>query len=124
MNYWEQRKSFWTTPAGVLLEIAAVVGILAFALIALNMFSSPFPIIEQFKASPIEISPGETSILSWSVIGGTEVVIDHGVGRVDLKGTKAVSPAQTTIYTLSAANGTRNVSSSAKVIVETRSVET
>lgn len=119
MNYWEKRKSFWTTPAGVMLEITAVVGILALALIALNMFSSPFPIIEQFKASPMAISPGETSTLNWSVIGATEVVIDHGVGRVDLKGTKAVSPVETTTYTLSAANDTRNVSSSAKVMVET-----
>lgn len=118
MNYWEQRRSFWTTPAGVLLEIVAVVAILACALIALNIFSSPFPIIEHFKASPVTISPGETSTLSWSVIGATGVVIDQGIGRVELKGMRAVSPEETTIYTLSAVNGTRNVSSSAKVIVE------
>jgi hypothetical protein len=117
MNYWESRKSFWTTPKGFILQITAILIILGGALITLNLYTSPFPVIEYFDAKPVAISPGEATILSWSVVGATTVEIDQGVGIVVLKGTTKVSLSGTTTYTLTAVNGTRNRKRSLKVMV-------
>ena len=117
MNYWESRKSFWTTPKGFILQITAILIILGGALIFLNLYTSPFPVIEYFDAKPVAISPGEATTLSWSVIGATTVEIDQGIGIVVLKGATKVSPSETTTYTLTAVNGTRNRTRSVKVMV-------
>ena len=117
MNYWESRRSFWTTLKGFILQIAAILIILAAALITLNLYITPFPVIEYFDARPVAISPGEATNLSWSVIGATTIEIDQGVGSVMLKGATKVSPSETTTYTLTAVNGTRNRSISIKVMV-------
>lgn len=118
VSYWESRKSFWTTPKGTAIYIAIVLALLAGCLIALNIYSSPFPVIESFKASPFIISPGGTSNLSWEVIGADMVKISPGIGGVELKGFKLVSPSTTTTYTLIAINGTRNRTAEATVRVE------
>jgi hypothetical protein len=118
MNYWESRKSFWTTPKGFMLQIAAILVILGGALLALNVFTSPYPVIEYFEAHPMAISQGEQATLSWSVVGATLVVIDQGVGVVSLKDVKRVSPISTTTFTLTAINGTNNRTRSAKVMVK------
>jgi hypothetical protein len=117
MNYWESRRSFWTTPKGFILQIAAILIILVGALITLNLYITPFPVIEYFDARPVAISPGEATNLSWSVIGATAIEIDQGVGSVMLKGATKVFPSETTTYTLTAVNGTRNRSISIKVMV-------
>ncbi len=83
----------------------------------LNLYTSPFPVIEYFDAKPVAISPGEGTILSWSVVGATIVEIDQGVGIVALKGAMRVSPSETTTYTLMAVNGTRNRTRSVRVMV-------
>jgi hypothetical protein len=116
MNYWESRKSFWTTPKGFLLQITAILIIMGGALIALNLYTSPFPVIEYFDAKPVTISPGEASVLSWSVVGATTVEIDQGVGSVAFKGEMKVTPSETTTYTLTAVNGTRNRTRSVRVM--------
>jgi hypothetical protein len=118
MNYWESRKSFWTTPKGFILQIAAILIILGGALVALNLYTSPYPVIEYFNAKPVAISPGEATILSWSVVGATTVEIDQGVGIVVPKGAVSVSPSETTTYTLTAVDGSRNRTSSVKVMVK------
>lgn len=118
MNYWESRKSFWTTPKGFILQIAAILILLGGALLILNLFTSPFPVIEYFDAKPMAISSGEPAILSWSVVGATSVEIDQGVGSVLSKGLTKVSPSVTTTYTLTAINGTANRTRSAKVMVK------
>ena len=118
MNYWESRKSFWTTPRGFILQITAILIILGGALIVLNLYTSPFPVIEYFDAKPVAISPGEGTILSWSVVGATTVEIDQGFGIVALKGAMSVSPSETTTYTLMAVNGTRNRTRSVRVMVK------
>ena len=117
MNYWESRKSFWTTPKGFILQITAILIILGGALITLNLYTSPFPVIEYFDAKPVVISPGEATILSWSVVGATTVEIDQGVGIVVQKGAISVSSSETKIYTLTAINGTRNRTRSVRVMV-------
>jgi hypothetical protein len=64
-------------------------------------------VIEYFKASPVAVGPGDVSTLSWSVVGATAVFID-GIGGVELRGMRGVSPPETTVYRLTAVNGTRN----------------
>lgn len=120
MNYWESRKSFWTTPKGFVLQITAILIVLVGGLIALNLYTSPFPVIEYFDAKPAAISPGEATTLSWSVVGATTVEIDQGVGNIVLKGAMTVSPSETTTYTLTAVNGTRNRTRSVRVMVNSQ----
>jgi hypothetical protein len=117
MNYWESRKSFWTTPKGLVLQVAAIFTIFGGLLIALNVFTSPFPVIEFLEAKPVVINQNEVSTLSWSVIGATEVKIDHDIGSVTSIGSTKVSPSETTTYTLTAINGTRSRTKEAKIMV-------
>lgn len=118
MNYWESRRSFWTTPKGFILQIAAILIILCGAIVALNLFTSPFPVIEYFEARPMSIDTGESSTLSWSAIGATSVEIDQGVGSVALRGSREVSPAETATFTLTAINGSRNRTKTVRMIVK------
>ena len=60
------------------------------------------PQIIRFEANPLNIAPGGSSTLSWTTSGATQVSISPGVGSVELNGSRAVSPAQTTTYTLTA----------------------
>jgi hypothetical protein len=118
MNYWERQKSFWKTPWGMVLYFLLLIALLAGGLLALNHFSSPFPVIETFRAGPVVIGQGEAANLSWSVAGAERVEIDQGIGVVDGSGFWRVSPRETTIYTLTAINGTSIRSAEARVIVE------
>ena len=59
--------------------------------------------ILSFTANPSTIGQGESSTLSWSISNGTGASIDNGVGSVNAtSGSKSVSPAATTTYTLTA----------------------
>ncbi len=118
MNYWEMQRSFWKTPAGIAIWLALLVAVLGGGLLALNVFVSPYPVIEFFDAKPVAISPGEASNLSWSVVGAGRVEIHPGIGPVAEKGFKMVYPSATTSYTLMAVNGTRNRSIDARVLVQ------
>ncbi len=118
ISYWERRKSFWSSPKGTIIYIALVLILLVGGLIALNIYSSPFPIIKSFEASPLVITPGGISNLSWEVIGAESVKISPGIGGVEKKGFRQVSPPTTTVYTLIAINGTRNRTAEAMVRVE------
>jgi len=62
------------------------------------------PVISSFEAAPPGITAGSSSTLSWNVSNATAVTIDNGVGSVGLVGTRAVTPAADTTYTLTAAN--------------------
>jgi hypothetical protein len=118
MNYWEMQKSFWKTPTGIVVWVVLLAAILGGGLLALNVFVSPYPVIEFFDAKPMVIGLGNASNLSWSVIGASWVEIDPGIGRVELKGSRRVSPLQTTTYTLTTVNGTRSRSRDVQVIVK------
>ncbi len=117
MNYWEAQKSFWKTPAGLAIWIALLVAILGGGLLALNLFVSPYPVIESFDANPAVIREGEAANLSWSVVGASHVFIDHGIGQVALKGFVSAAPSETTTYELVAVNGSRNGSMQVRVMV-------
>lgn len=117
MNYWETQKSFWKTPSGVAIWMGLLAIILGGLLLALNLLVSPFPIIESFDVDPVLIQPGGSANLSWSVIGATHVAIDQGIGTVEPRGIRSVSPSETSVYTLTAINGTRNRSVDVRIIV-------
>jgi len=55
-----------------------------------------------FAADPQSITLGESSTLSWATTHADSVNIDQGIGSVDLNGSVAVSPQETTTYTLTA----------------------
>jgi len=117
MNYWEMQKSFWKTPTGIAIWFTLLLAIIGGGLLALNVFVSPYPVIEFFDANPVAVAPGEASNLSWSVIGAGQVEIDQEIGSVGLRGSTLVTPNETTTYTLVAVNGTRNRSLDVKVVV-------
>jgi hypothetical protein len=75
------------------------------------------PAINSFNASPSSISAGQSSELDWTVTGATSVSIDQGIGNVALSGTRAVSPATTTVYTLTASNSAGSVTATTQVAV-------
>ncbi len=65
------------------------------------------PKIELFEASPGEIRPSESSILSWKVSGvglAANVSIEPEIGPVAREGMFALLPEETTTYTISASN--------------------
>ena len=76
------------------------------------------PAIIVFSNNPTTISAGGASTLLWNVTGATSVSIDQGIGQVDVAGSRAVSPAKSTVYTISATNATGTViRTSATIIV-------
>src|SRR4030042_3793599 len=80
--------------------------------------SSQAPVISSFDADPSTIAAGESSTLSWSVVGATTVSIDQGIGNVALAGRRAVVPSATTVYTLTATNAAGvSATATAQVIV-------
>lgn len=67
-------------------------------------------------ASPTSIGPGQTASLSWTSSNATTLSIDQGVGVVNgPSGNLSVSPAATTIYTITATNGTATATATATV---------
>ena len=75
------------------------------------------PVIVAFMAAPDTVTAGQSANLQWNVTGATTVSIDQGIGKVDVAGTKAVTPAATTTYTLSASNAAGSVSKSVALTV-------
>jgi len=74
------------------------------------------PVINSFTASPLSISLGGSSTLSWDVTNATSVSITD-LGSVSAAGSQSVSPTTTTTYTLTATNATGSASRSVTVTV-------
>ncbi len=74
------------------------------------------PTITSFTATPPTLTVGQSSTLSWTVLGATSLSIDSGVGTVTGTST-VVSPGATTTYTLTATNATGSVTATATVTV-------
>jgi hypothetical protein len=80
------------------------------------------PQIIRFEASPLTISPGQSSTLSWTTNGATTVSIT-GVGTVAPNGNTVVSPTSTTTYTLTATSSDgKSVTAPVTVVVSTGTV--
>ena len=73
------------------------------------------------SASPLSITPGGTSSLTWTTQNATTASINQGVGAVTpvSGGSTSVTPANTTTYTLTASNGSQTVTCTATVTVTT-----
>lgn len=75
------------------------------------------PSITGFTASPGSVTSGQTSTLSWSVTGATSLSLDNGIGPVTGTTSKAVTPAVSTTYTLTATNAAGSVTAIVTVAV-------
>ena len=75
------------------------------------------PAISAFSASPAQVQPGQSVTLSWTVQGATSLTISPGVGSVDGLTSRAVTPAASTTYVLTAANPSGSVTASTTVTV-------
>jgi peptidoglycan-associated lipoprotein len=60
------------------------------------------PAINSFTAEPSTIEKGQSSTLSWSISGATDMSINQGIGAVQSSGQRQVFPSSTTTYTLTA----------------------
>ena len=79
--------------------------------------SAALPIINTFAPSPSSITSGQSTTLSWSTSNATAVSIDNGVGSQPPSGSVTVSPAQTTVYTLTATGPAGSVTAQTTVTV-------
>jgi hypothetical protein len=73
--------------------------------------------VVRFDATPSSITAGQSSQLTWIVQGATSVSIDNGIGNVAATGSRTVTPAATTTYTLTAVGPSGNVTLSTTVTV-------
>lgn len=73
--------------------------------------------IVSFTAGPATIAPGESTTLQWNTSGAKSVTIDHGIGKVAISGSLAVSPSANTTYTLTAEDVTGSITRSTTVKV-------
>ncbi len=70
------------------------------------------------KASPVFISGGQTSTLSWSSFNADSVTIDHDIGSVMPHGSLMVMPSATTSYTITAKGPMGTATDTVTVTVE------
>lgn len=77
------------------------------------------PTVSSFAANPAIVTVGQSSTLSWNVSGATAITIDNLIGTVAASGSIAVTPQQTTTYTLTATNTAGTTTAQAVVTVNT-----
>jgi hypothetical protein len=75
------------------------------------------PQIISFTATPSSIARGQSSILSWSIIGADSISIDQGIGTPSSYISQTVEPINTTTYTLTATNIVGSVTKTVPVTV-------
>lgn len=71
--------------------------------------------ISSFTADDRYIQPGAGATLSWNVTNADSVSISPAIGNVAASGSVAVSPAQTTTYTLTATRGTETITKTVRI---------
>jgi len=79
--------------------------------------AAPVLSILSFSVMPSAIVTGQSTTLSWTTSGATSVSIDNGVGSQSVSGSVTVSPAQTTLYTLTATGPSGSVTAQTTVTV-------
>jgi hypothetical protein len=76
------------------------------------------PAVAFFTANPATITAGQSSTLDWGAVSNTtSVSVDQGIGAVPAPGSRVVTPATTTIYTLTITGCGGTVERQATVIV-------
>ena len=63
---------------------------------------APAPEISAFTAEPLTVKRGQSATLAWQTANADSCKIEPGVGAVAPKGTRSVTPSDTTTYTLTA----------------------
>ena len=56
--------------------------------------------IVRFEAAPAAVDPGQSATLRWEVLNAYSLAIEPGIGAVATRGSRTLSPAATTTYTL------------------------
>lgn len=74
-------------------------------------------VVSEFAVEPSTIERGQSATLRWNVTGSNSVAINTGIGTVPAAGTRRVTPAETTTYTLTANGPGGDVTASATVTV-------
>ncbi|MCP4614576.1 MAG: hypothetical protein GY845_38335 [Planctomycetes bacterium] len=69
------------------------------------------------NASPETIQTGESSTLSWTSTNADSVAIDQGIGTVALNGSMTITPAETTLYTITATGPGGTATSQVSLVV-------
>ncbi len=78
------------------------------------------PVNATLSASPDTIQAGQSTTLTWTTQSATSASIDQGIGKVDVNGSKTVSPAGSTTYTLTATDAAgKTATATATVTVAT-----
>jgi outer membrane protein OmpA-like peptidoglycan-associated protein len=77
-----------------------------------------------FSASPGSVQAGKSATLSWITTDAEEVEIDNNVGKVQPRGTKKVSPTETTTYTITVKGKGGTKSETVDVVIEAASAPT
>jgi hypothetical protein len=70
--------------------------------------TDPLPQCTGFTATPATITQNNPATLTWTTQNATRVVINNGVGQVQLSGTAVVTPLSTLEYTLTAFDTANN----------------
>ena len=69
------------------------------------------------NADPETIHFGESTTLTWNSINAASASIDNGIGSVDVNGSMAVSPTESTIYTITVEGPGGTAADAAEVVV-------
>lgn len=77
------------------------------------------PTVISFTAEPSTVLRGESTTLRWNVMGASELTIDNGVGAVDATGSRRVTPAGNTTYSLVAKGPGGTANAAVQVVVTT-----
>jgi len=84
----------------------------------LRPLTPPSPILScSISASPSSITQGANSTLSWLAENASSTTIDNSIGNVSSTGSMVVSPANTTIYTMTAINSSSTVNCNTTITV-------
>jgi hypothetical protein len=63
---------------------------------------SPPVVIRELAADPAALESGQSTTLRWEALNAYSLTLEPGIGTVATRGTRRVSPAATTTYTLTA----------------------
>ena len=80
--------------------------------------AAPPPWIASFSADAPVLAPGGAATLSWTTSNAAQVSIDPAPGAVGPGGSASVSPSATTVYTLTAAQGSLTATAQVTVVVD------
>jgi hypothetical protein len=84
------------------------------------------PVINNFTASSVSVTPNTVITLSWSISDATSASIDNGIGAVDLNGstTVTITTVGTFTYTLTATNSSGDSTASVTITCQETPVST